>query len=60
MDLLSRYSSRVNGIARPDVVGVEYRFHATPRKIASEKLMKNFLELSNGRIYSYGPFEPVL
>ena len=32
---LSRYSRRVNGIARPDVVGVEYGFRATPSKTDS-------------------------
>ena len=35
MDLLTRYSSHVVGIARPDVVGAEYRFRATPGEITS-------------------------
>ena len=35
MDLSSRYYDRVGGIALPDNVGVEYRFHATPCKTAA-------------------------
>ena len=35
MDLLSGHSSGVVGIARPDVVGEEYRIQATPRQTAS-------------------------
>ena len=34
MDLLSGFSSGVVGIARPDIVGVEYRIRATPRQTA--------------------------
>ena len=61
MDLLSRYSSLVGGTGRPDsVVGVANRFHATPCKTASGNSCKTILERSNGRIYSYGPFDPVL
>ena len=60
MDLLGRYSSQVNGIARPDFVGVEYRFRDTPHNTTSGNTIKNFLERSNGWIYSYGPFVPVL
>ena len=33
MDLLSRYSGRVDGIASPDAVDVLYQFQATPWKI---------------------------
>ena len=60
MDLLIRYSYRVGVTARPDIVVVRYRFHATPYKTAFGKLVETILERSNGRIYSYGPFDPVL
>ena len=61
MDLLIRYSSRVAGMGRPDsVVGVANLFHATPCKTASGNSCKIILERSNGRIYSYGPFDLVL
>ena len=61
MDLLIRYSDLVGGTARPDsVVGGANRFHATPCKPASGNSCKTILERSNGRIYSYGPFDPVL
>ena len=52
--LWSRYSSRVGGLALPDIVGVENRFHATPCKTSLEKFLKKILEWSNGWIYSYG------
>jgi len=32
MELLSQYSSRVGGMARPEVIAVELRFHAISRK----------------------------
>ena len=61
MDLLIRYFGRVGGMGRSDsVVGVVNRFHATPCKTASGNSCKTILERSNGRIYSYGPFDPVL
>ena len=61
MDLLIRYSDLVGGMGRSDsVVGVANRFQATPCKIASGNSSKKNLEQSNGRIYSYGPFDPVL
>ena len=61
MDLLIRYSDRVGGMGRPDsVVAVANRFHATPGIIAFENSRKKNLERSNGRIYSDGPFDPVL
>ena len=60
MDLLIRYSHRVGGTARPDIVVVQYRFYATPCKNSLRKLVETILERSNGRIYSYGPFDPVL
>ena len=61
MDLLIRYSDLVDGTARPDsVVGVANRFHATPCKTASGNSYKTILDRSNGQIYSYGPFDPVL
>ena len=60
MDLLTRFSSVVGGMApterRRRVVpiprnSIENRFR---------KLVKNISARSNGRIYSYGPFDPVL
>ena len=61
MDLLIRYSSLAGGMGRPDSVGGgANRFHATPCKTASGNYYKTILERSNGRIYSYGPFDPVL
>ena len=59
MDLLIRHSYRVVVTARPDIVVVQYRFHSSPCKTASENSWKQF-ERSNGRIYSYGPFDRVL
>ena len=43
MDLLGRYSSRVGGIARPDVVGVEYEselLHVKQPPKTHEKLFR--------------------
>ena len=61
MDLLIRYFGRVGGMGRSDsVVGVANRFHATLFKTASGNSYKTILERSNGQIYSYGPFDPVL
>ena len=41
IDLLSRYFGRVGGIARPDIVIVEYQFHATPWKTTYKNSSKN-------------------
>ena len=41
MDLLSRYLGRVGGIARPEVVVVELRFHATTWRRAFENYLEN-------------------
>ena len=61
MELLIRYGDRVRGTGRPDsVVGVANRFKATPCKTTFGNSCKTILERSNGRIYSYGPFHPVL
>ena len=60
MDLLILYSYRVGGTARPNIVVVQYRFHANPCKNSLLKLVETILERSNGRIYSYGPFDRVL
>ena len=61
MDLLIRYSNLVGGTTRPDSVGGgANRFHATPCKTDSGNSCKAILDRSNGRIYSYGPFDPVL
>ena len=40
MDLLGRYFSHVGGIARTDVVGLEYRLRATTFKTASGNTRK--------------------
>ena len=42
MDLLYRYSGRVAGIARTNVVEVQHQLHATLRKTASENAWKFF------------------
>ena len=60
MDLLIRYSYLVGGTARPDIVVVQYRFHATPCLNNLRKLVETILERSTGRIYSYGPYDQVL
>ena len=59
MDLLSPYSSPIGGISRPHDVKVSTDsalLHVEQPPETPEKI----LERSNGRIYSYGPFEPVL
>ena len=60
MDLLTRFSITIGGMAptgrRQFVVPI-------PRKSIENrrwKLVKNISARSNGRIYSYGPFDPVL
>ena len=42
MDLLIGYSYRVGVTARPDIVVMQYRFHATPCKTASGNSWKQF------------------
>ena len=42
MDLLIRDSYRVGVTARPDIVVVQYRFHATPYKTASGNSWQQF------------------
>ena len=42
MDLWIGYSYRVGGTARPDIVVVQYRFHATPCKTAYGNSWKQF------------------
>ena len=60
MDLLTRFSSAVVGMAptgrRQRVVPIP------PNSIENilRKLVKNISARYNGRIYSYGPFDPVL
>ena len=45
MNLLSRDSGHVGGIARPDVVGVEEQFHATTWKIDFENYSKTLSDI---------------
>ena len=42
MDLLIRHFDGVGGTARPDIVVVQYGFHSTPCKTASENSWKQF------------------
>ena len=60
MDLLTRFSRGVGGTAP---TGRRRRVVPIPRnsiKNSIRKLVKNISARSNGRIYSYGPFDPVL
>ena len=51
MDLLSGYSSGVVGIARQDVVGVEYRFRLLHVKQPPETHEKNFTAIQRSDLY---------
>ena len=60
MDLLTLFSSAVGGMAP---TGRRRRVVPIPRNSIENslrKLGKNISARSNGRIYSYGPFDPVL
>ena len=60
MDLLTRFSSVVGGMAP---TGRRQRVVPIPRNSIENslpKLVKNISARSNGRIYSYGPFDPIL
>ena len=60
MDLLTRFSSAVGEMAP---IGRRQRFVPIPRNSienSRRKLVKKIWARSNGRIYSYGPFDPVL
>jgi hypothetical protein len=39
MDLLSLYSSLVDGLARPDSIGVEWRFHCDAKENSLWKVL---------------------
>ena len=60
MDLLTRFSYAFGGMAptgrRQRVVPIGRNFIENIHR----KLVKNISARSNGRIYSYGPFDPVL
>ena len=51
MDLLSQYSSRVGGIARPDVVVVVYPLRATPGKQPLKTAEKRFRAIQRSDLY---------
>ena len=60
MDLLTWFTSVVSGMA---ATGRRQRVVPIPRNSIENslrKLVKNISARSNGRIYSYGPFDPVL
>ena len=60
MDLLTRFSSVVDEMTP---TGRRRRVVPIPRNSIENslrKLVKNISARSNGRIYSYGPFDPVL
>ena len=60
MELLTRFSSVVGGMAP---TGHRQRVVPIPRNSIENslrKLVKNISARSNGRIYSYGTFDPVL
>ena len=55
MDLLSLDSRPIRGIARPDIVGVEDRFHATAWKKVSENSSKTLsdIQLSDVKLLTF-------
>ena len=60
MNLLPRFSSAVDGMAP---TGRGWRVVPIPRNYMENslwKLVKEISARSNGRIFSYGPFDPVL
>jgi hypothetical protein len=53
-------SNRYYSLEGRDLGLTEYRFHIYSKENSVRKLFYNFGGRSNGRIKSYGPFEPVL
>ena len=54
------FTNRYSCLARPDLLLTEYGFHIHYMKKGHPETPLKFWSRSNDRIYSYGPFEPLL